>query len=69
MRELWTREEAAKFLGVHVRTVDSYIKRGLLVAFQPKGTNLTRIHINELKAFLANDPKDPTAGQILSTSP
>jgi len=65
-KPLLTREDVANYLGVNVRTVDRYIKEGRLVAFQPKGTNLTRIHPTELEAFLANRPKAETRSPILS---
>lgn len=65
--QLLTRDDVAKILGVNVRTVDRYIKEDLLRAFQPPGTNLTRVHPAALEAFLANRPKENPKGLILSS--
>ena len=66
MKLLLTRQEVAQILRVNVRTVDRYIKEGLLAAVQPDRANLTRIRYQDLEAFLANRPKDPMRTPILS---
>jgi excisionase family DNA binding protein len=66
MDPLLTRSQVATILRVNVRTVDRYIKDGLLVAVQPDRANLTRIRYQDLEAFLANRPKAQTRTPILS---
>jgi excisionase family DNA binding protein len=64
--EYVTRHEAAQIVGVNVRTIDSYIKRGLLVTYHRKGMNTIRLRRSDLEEFLTWHPKARTRGPILS---
>ena len=68
MDEFVTRHEAARILGRNVRTVDSYIKRGLLVTYHRKGMNTIRLRRADLEEFLIWHPKVPTPTPILSST-
>lgn len=54
---LYSPEEAAEYLGVHVQTVRSWIRSGRLRAFRLTGQRALRIRQSDLEAVL--EPVDP----------
>jgi excisionase family DNA binding protein len=50
VHQLLTRAEAAKFLGVHINSVDNYRKLGLLPTVKVRG--LVRIRREDIAAFV-----------------
>ncbi len=53
-----TREEAAQSLGVNIRTIDSFLKRGLLTKYTRPGTDLVRVSKKEIENFWVANPKE-----------
>jgi excisionase family DNA binding protein len=58
-RRLYTPEEAAEYLGVHVKTVRNWIRTGRLPASRLAGQRALRIRAADLERIL--EPVDPTA--------
>ena len=56
--KLYSPEEAADYLGVHVQTVRSWIRAGRLKAIRLTGQRALRIRASELDSVL--EPVDPT---------
>ncbi len=57
-RKLYSTEEAARYLGVHVQTVRAWIRSGKLPASRLAGLKSIRIRERDLEAVL--EPIDPT---------
>lgn len=58
-RRLYSPEEAAEYLGVHVKTVRNWIRSGRLPASRLAGQRVLRIRAHDLDRVL--EPVDPTA--------
>lgn len=52
-----TREEAAKYLRVHVRTLDRWMREGKLPHYRIAGIRTIRIKLSDLEALLT--PAEP----------
>lgn len=58
-RRLYSPEEAAEYLGVHVKTVRNWIRSGRLPASRLAGQRVLRIRARDLERLL--EPVDPSA--------
>lgn len=50
--KLMTREEAAEFLRVHPRTIDTYVRDGRLPRHRIVGTRSPRFRIEDVRALV-----------------
>jgi excisionase family DNA binding protein len=51
-KEFLTREEISELYGVHLRTVDNFINRGILIPLQVKGSRLVRFRRKDVIAAM-----------------